>query len=205
MFKDKQLLWLALMVFVAALGLSGCKLFTPAYEYKGAVMDPPASLPDFELKSVDGSPFRLSDVSGDIALIYFGYTFCPDVCPMTMADVKQALAGLETGRERVHVIFVSVDPERDTPETLARYMAAFGPEFIGLTDDFAKVEEVMKPYGAFAQKEEVSDSAAGYLVSHTARLYLVTPNGELLLTYPFGFESEDLQSDLEYLLQQETS
>jgi protein SCO1/2 len=84
-------------------------------------------------------------------------------------------------------------------------MAAFGPEFIGLTDDFAKVEEVMKPYGAFAQKEEVSDSAAGYLVSHTARLYLVTPNGELLLTYPFGFESEDLQSDLEYLLQQETS
>lgn len=206
MHKAKQFLWLALVFLAgAALTLPGCRLFSPAYEYKGAVMDPPASLPDFELMGVDGNLFRLSDVSGDIALIYFGYTYCPDVCPMTMADVKQALARLETGRERVHVIFVSVDPERDTPETLARYMAAFGPEFVGLTDDFAKVQEVMKPYGAFAQKEEVSDSAAGYLVSHTARLYLITPAGELLLTYPFGFEPEDLQSDLEYLLQQETS
>ena len=204
--KRKQVLFLALVMLTGmVLMLSGCQLFTPDYEYKGAVMDPPASLPDFELMGADGNPFSLSDVSGDIALIYFGYTYCPDVCPMTMADVKQALAGLETGRERVHVIFVSVDPERDTPETLAQYMAAFGPEFIGLTDDFAKVAEVMKPYGAFAQKEEVSDSAAGYLVSHTARLYLVTPKGELLLTYPFGFEPEDLHSDLEYLLQQETS
>lgn len=181
----------------------GCGLFAPAYEYKGGVLEPPLALPDFELLATNGEPFQLSDVTGDIALIYFGYTFCPDVCPMTMADVKQALAGLETGRDRVHVIFISVDPERDTPEVLARYVAAFGPEFIGLTDDFGKVQEVMKPYGAFAQKEEATGSAAGYLVSHTARLYLVTPQRELLLTYPFGFEAEDLRSDLEYLLQQE--
>jgi protein SCO1/2 len=159
-------------------------------------------LPDFELAATNGQPFQLSEVKGDIALIYFGYTHCPDVCPLTMGTVKEALVSLEQGRERVHVIFISVDPERDTPEALSRYMAAFGPEFVGLSDDFAKVEEVMQSYGAFAEKETGSTSAAGYLVSHPARLYLVNPQGELLLTYSFGFTAEDLQGDLEYLLQQ---
>jgi protein SCO1/2 len=120
-----------------------------------------------------------------------------------MVDVKEALAGLE-GRERVHVIFISVDPERDTPEVLERYVNAFDPGFTGLTDDFGKTREVMKAYGAFAEKEEVADSAAGYLVSHTARLYLVNPQRELIMTYPFGFEPDGLHDDLTYLLQQES-
>ena len=189
-------------IFVGIL-LAGCQL--GQYEYKGGVIDPPIELPDFELAATDGQPFHLSDVEGDIALIYFGYTYCPDVCPLTMWEVKEALANLETGRDRVHVIFVSVDPERDTPEKLANYVSAFGPEFIGLTDDFVKTQEMMKPYGAFAEQEEVEDSALGYLVNHTARLYLVTPEREILLQYPFGFPAEDLTSDLNHLLQQEGS
>jgi protein SCO1/2 len=120
-----------------------------------------------------------------------------------MWEVKEALANLETGQDRVHVIFVSVDPDRDTPEKLANYMNAFGSEFIGLTDDFAKTQEMMKPYGAFAEKEEVEDSVLEYLVNHTARLYLVTPKREILLQYPFGFPAEDLTSDLNHLLQKE--
>lgn len=180
----------------------GCQVFAPAYEFKGSVLEPPSPLTDFELTDTNGQPFHLQDVGGNITLIYFGYTFCPDVCPLTMWDVKKALTDLE-GRERVKVIFISVDPERDTPEVLARYLTGFDPEFIGLTDDFEKVQEVMKPFGAFAQKEEATDSAAGYLVSHTARLYLITPQRELLLMYPFGFEPEDLRSDLTYLIQQE--
>jgi len=196
--------WLIALLAGLAWVSAGC-LGAPDYEYKGTVLDPPAPVPDFELKDVQGQSFRLSEVKGDIALIYFGYTYCPDVCPLTMADVKEALGGLKTGKERVHVIFISVDPERDTPEVLARYVAAFGPEFKGLSDDFEKVKEVMKPYGAFAEKEDVSGSSAGYLVSHTARLYLVDPQGQLRLMYPFGFEVEDLRSDLEYLLRQENS
>ena len=194
--------WLVIILAGLALFGVGCQAFASDYEYKGVLLDPPLSLPDFELAATDGQPFHLSEVEGDIALIYFGYTFCPDVCPLTMADVRKALTDLE-GQENIHVIFISVDPERDTPEVLGRYVKAFGPAFIGLTDDFEKTQEVMKAYGAFAEKEEVPDSAAGYLVSHTARLYLVSPERELLLTYPFGFESEDLRSDLTYLLQQE--
>ena len=196
--------WLIALLAGLAWVSGGC-LGAPDYEYKGTVLDPPAPLPDFELKDVNGQSFRLSEVKGDIALIYFGYTYCPDVCPLTMYDVKEALGGLKTGKERVHVIFISVDPERDTPEVLARYVAAFGPEFKGLSDDFEKVKEVMKPYGAFAEKEDVSGSSAGYLVSHSARLYLVDPQGQLRLMYSFGFEVEDLRSDLEYLLRQENS
>jgi protein SCO1/2 len=177
---------------------------SPAFEYKGAQLDPPAPIPDFELMADDGQPFRLSDSNSDITLVYFGYTFCPDVCPLTMVDVRQALAQLDPAeRERVQVIFISADPERDTPEVLDRYLSAFDPTFIGLTDDFEKIQTVMKPFGAFAEKEEVENSAAGYLVSHTARLYLLNTNHEILLTYPFGFEPEDLASDLTYLLKEE--
>jgi protein SCO1/2 len=201
---NRKVLWLWIAAVSSLILLTtGCQIFSPAYEFKGAVMDPPVSLPDFELRATDGHLFHLSEVKGDIALIYFGYTYCPDVCPLTMAEVRTALAGLKSGREHVHLIFISVDPERDTPEVLARYLTAFGSDFIGLSDDFAKVKEVMKPYGAFAEKESAPESAAGYLVSHTARLYLVTPKQQLLLTYPFGFTPEDLRSDLEYLLQQE--
>ena len=199
MVNNKTLL--AIIVIGLGIFLTGCQL--GQYEYKGGLIDPPIQLPDFELMATDGQPFHLSDVEGDIALIYFGYTYCPDVCPLTMWEVKKALTALETGQDRVHVIFISVDPERDTPEKLANYMAAFGPEYIGLTDDFAKTQEMMKPYGAFAEKEEVDDSALGYLVNHTARLYLVDPQRRILLQYPFGFTAEDLASDLDHLLQQE--
>lgn len=202
--KGANLGWLILLLGLAVVG-GGCQTFASAYEYKGSVLEPAAPLPDFELRAATGQPFHLSQVKGDIALVYFGYTFCPDVCPLTMADVRQALNGLAQGRERVHVIFISVDPERDTPPVLGRYLKAFDPSFIGLTDDFEKVKEVMKPYGAFAEKETVTGSTAGYLVNHSARLYLVTPDQKLLLMYPFGFKAEDLRSDLAYLLSQENS
>lgn len=193
----RQPVWL-LLVILALLGplTVGCQ---NSYEYQGNPVGGPLPLPDFELRATDGQPFRLSDVEGDIALIYFGYTFCPDVCPLTLTDVGKALAGLE-GREQVHFIFISVDPERDTPDVLERYVTAFDPSFIGLSDDFAKVEVVMPDYGAFAEKEITSASAAGYLVNHTARVYLVGPQRELLLTYPFGFAPDALRSDLEHLL-----
>jgi protein SCO1/2 len=205
MMKVKANLGLAVILIALVIAGVGCQAFAPAHEFKGSVLEPAAPLPDFELNATTGQPFHLSDVKGDIALVYFGYTYCPDVCPLTMADVRQAIHGLEQGRDRVHVIFVSVDPERDTPEVLSRYLAAFDPSFIGLTDDFEKVKEVMKPYGAFAEKETAADSVAGYLVSHSARLYLVNTDQNLLLMYPFGFEAEDLRSDLAYLLSQENS
>jgi protein SCO1/2 len=199
--KAKTKLWrlVALLLGLSLLGVS-CQTFASPYTFKGTLLDPPQPIPDFELLTTEGKPFHLSDKAGDITLVYFGYTFCPDVCPLTLADVKRALSELKEKQERVHVVFISVDPERDTPDVLSRYLAAFDPTFIGLTDDPAKLEAAKAAFGVFSEKEQTEDSAAGYLVSHTARLFLVNPQGELKLLYSFEFPYEDLQSDLEHLL-----
>jgi protein SCO1/2 len=192
---------LAVTVILLGILLAGCRW--GQYEYKGNVIDPPMTVPDFELTDTAGQLFHLSDVEQEIALIYFGYTFCPDICPLTLWEIKESLDGLDTGSDQVRVIFISVDPERDTLEVLEKYTAAFGPQFMGLTDDFENVQAVMTPFGAYAEKEEVADSVLGYLMNHTARVYLVDPHRqEILVQYPFGFAAEDLRADLAHLIEQ---
>lgn len=197
--KTSSLLSVLILATVLLMA-TGCQASTGGHQFSGNRFDSPLAVPDFELTQTNGAPFRFSETEGQINLIYFGYTFCPDVCPLTMVDLKEALDGLE-GRERVNVIFISVDPERDTPEVLERYVKGFAPDFIGLTDDYAKIETVMQSFGAYAEKEEAPESAAGYLVNHTARVYLATVAEGIMLTYPFGFEPKGLQADLAYLLQ----
>lgn len=218
---EKSAIGFWLLIVLAGLALFGVSC-QPAYEYKGNLLDPPVPAPDFELRATDGSLFRLNDLEGKIALIFFGYTHCPDICPLTVAKVRQALANLDPAdRERIRFIFISVDPERDTPEVLARYLSNFSPGFIGLTDDFVKTEAVLKSFWAYADKEQLPEPSAhqnhdqaapdqaqaspAYLVMHTGRVYLVTPQRELLLTYPTEVAAEDLQSDLLYLLKQKSS
>ncbi|MEM7342943.1 MAG: SCO family protein [Chloroflexota bacterium] len=189
-------------LFFVAMVATGCQaLGLGSVSYKGTQLNPPRDIPEFELVDTTGSPFHFSDLEGDIALFYFGYTFCPDVCPLTMWDVSSALKDLE-GQEQVKVVFVSVDPDRDTPEVIDRYVSSFGDNFIGVTGDEDQLDAAKKPFGVFSQKEETEDSAADYLVSHTSRIFLVDPNGDVILNYSFGFEPDDLRSDLELLLAQ---
>ena len=187
--------WGGGLVFAA-----GGQPFSAGYSYNGTQFDPPWPLPDFELTDTRGQPFHLNDIEGDLALIYFGYTHCPDVCPLTLLDIKKALKGM-AGHERVQVIFITLDPERDTPEVLARYLRAFDPDFTGLTGDSQTIQEVIKPYRVVAEKETAAYSAGSYLVNHTARLYLVNPQRELQLTYALGFDPAGLRNDLVLLLQ----
>jgi protein SCO1/2 len=178
---------------------AGCQTFSAGYRYKGTPLDPPRPLPNFELTDTRSHIFRLSDIEADLVLIYFGYTYCPDVCPLTLLDVKSALNSME-GSERVQVIFITLDPERDTPEALAGYLRSLDLDFIGLTGDRPTIQEVIKPYGVVADKEEMQHSAVSYMMNHTARLYLVNPQRQLQLTYAFGFDPADLRSDIEHLL-----
>lgn len=197
MIKIRSLL-LFMLVMTLLLIVMAC---TRAYQLKGTPFDPPTSVPEIELMTDNGQLFRLSESNSDITLVYFGYTFCPDVCPLSMINVKVALTQLEqTERARVQVIFISVDPERDTPQVLDRFLAAFDPTFIGLTDDLGKVQKVLPVFKVFAAKEVVENSKSDYLVSHTAKLFLLNANHDILFTYPFDFEPEDLSSDLTYLL-----
>lgn len=151
---------------------------------------PPAG-GELTLTSVDG-PVSLSDFRGKVVLIYFGYTACPDVCPINLGYLAAALNRLaDDEREDVQVLFVSVDPERDTPERVAEYAAFFAPDMIGLTGSAEDIAIAAKRYGAAYSRVELPESAMGYLVDHSAYTYIVDREGRLAATLEHATPPEE--------------
>lgn len=163
-------------------------------------MEQPRPLSDFTLTSHRGTPLRLSDLRGRPVLLFFGYTFCPDACPTTLAEFRQVKQQLGPLGGRVTFVLVSIDGSRDTPEVLARYVGAFDPDFIGLTGDEEKVRAIGREYGLYFKRQEVSGTAAPYLVDHTAAAYLIDPKGRLHRVYRFGTPPEAIAADIRALL-----
>jgi protein SCO1/2 len=186
------MLGLALVSFI----LTGCQ----SYQFKGTLYPDPQAAPDFELAATDGGHFRLSDQRGDVVLMFFGYTSCPDVCPTTLAEARRVLQDLGDDAEHVTFLFITVDPERDTPAVLATYTGAFHPEIVGLTGTPDELEAVRQAYGVVAEKEVLEGSATGYIVNHTARVFLVDAEGQLRLSYSFGTPPENIVEDIRHLL-----
>ncbi|MEO5343993.1 MAG: SCO family protein [Gammaproteobacteria bacterium SHHR-1] len=146
---------------------------------------------DFQLNSQAG-PVSLSDFRGKLVLLYFGYTQCPDICPTSLAFLTQAVNELSAEEQaRLQVIFISVDPERDSLEHLQVYSSYFHPDYIGLTASPAQVRQVADNYGAGYRRVD-SDSEMGYIIDHTAELYLVDAQGQLQTRIPHGTEPEQI-------------
>lgn len=143
---------------------------------------PQAALPaagDFTLQSAAG-PISLKDYRGKVVLIYFGYTYCPDVCPTSLAATAQGLTLLKPEElARVAMIFISVDPERDTPARLKDYAEFFHPNVVGVTGTPEKLAEIAKRYGVFYARQKI-DTAGGYVVDHSSDTYVVGPEGRLV-------------------------
>jgi len=151
---------------------------------------PPKGYPglggDFTLRSSTG-PVSLADFRGKAVLLYFGYTFCPDVCPTTLATIAAALQELpQEQRDRVQVIMISVDPERDTLDRLAEYVRYFDPGFLGVTGTAEEIEGVLKQYRAVAMKVPNEKDPEHYAVDHSAHTYLIGPRGNVLGLIPYG-------------------
>ncbi len=199
--RRRRWLWPVLGAVVGVLlGLVALYVFRP-HVYSGVVLqssDPAPSMD--ELVYTDGEQVDIAALQGDVVFVYFGYTYCPDVCPLTMATVAQAIRGLdEEDALRVETLMVTVDPERDTPEALDEYLGNFGDRFRGVWGEEEDVRSVATRYGVtFAYEDEEEDG--GYLVTHTASLLTVDPEGALRIIYPFGVSAEELTSDLEELL-----
>lgn len=175
-------------------------IFMPGTEsFRGTLYDPPLPAPEFELTQGNGSSFRLSEMRGKVVLLFFGYTSCPDVCPTTLSEMKRVVSELGADAERVQVVFVTVDPERDTPEKLKEYVSIFNPAFFGLSGSMAELESVWGGYGVYREEEELPNSATGYLVNHTARVYLIDQDGNLRLSYSYGTPTDDFVHDLKIL------
>ena len=159
---------------------------------------------DFTLDSTLGSPLTLSDLRGQLVLLNFGYTGCPDVCPVTLTEFLQIRSKLGQAADQVSFVFITVDPERDTAERMRKYLTNFDPEIIGLTGDRSDLEPVWADYGVYQAKVE-GTSEENYLVDHSSRVYVIDRQGNLRLTYLFGTENQLITEDVRHLasLQQE--
>jgi len=177
-------------------------LFGKPANFRGtSYIEPYPIASEFELAREDGSSFQLSEMRGSNILLFFGYTSCPDVCPTTLAELNQALDKLGDDADRVQVIFITVDPERDTPERVQEYVNHFNSSFVGLSGTEAELSRVWGDYGVF---REIVDgtSAAGYLVDHTARVTLIDVNGNLRVSFSFDTPVDDIVHDLKLILKE---
>jgi protein SCO1/2 len=156
---------------------------------------------DFKLTDHNGKLRTLADFKGKAVVMFFGYTHCPDVCPTTMSDLAQALNLLGKDADRVQVLFVTVDPARDTQELLARYVPAFNPTFLGMYGDDAATAKVTKDFRIFYQKHPAKNGQ-DYDVDHTAGTYVFDPAGQLRLFMSYGQGAESIVHDLKQLLAQ---
>jgi len=153
----------------------------------------------FTLTDHTGAPRTLADYRGKAVLIFFGFTHCPDVCPTTMLEAAEAMKLLGAKAERVQVLFVTLDPERDTPEMLAHYVPAFHPSFVGLWGDPETLARTAKDFRVFYQKTALSSSGS-YSIDHTAGSFIFDPEGRLRLFTRYGVGAEALAHDLALLL-----
>ncbi len=189
----RNLLLLSLIVLLAACGEP--KLPSP---FKASDVSAKYAQADFHLFDVTGKPVSLADFRGKVVAVFFGYLHCPDVCPTTLADLARVMDMLGKDAEKVQVIFVTLDPERDSREQLAQYPPAFHPAFIGLSAGAQATAEAAKAFGIVYQKQ--ASKSGGYTLDHSAGTFLIAPAGKPVLLSTFGQRPEVLAQDIRVLL-----
>ena len=154
---------------------------------------------DFRLTDHTGKPRTLADFHGKVVVMFFGFTHCPDVCPTTLSDMRQVMQKLGPDAARMQVLFVTVDPARDTPELLAKYVPSFNPTFLGLYGDNAATAKVTKDFKIVSQIQE-GKTPESYTVAHTAASLVFDPQGRLRLFIAYGMEVDKIEADIRQLL-----
>ena len=194
--KNLTLLLAAALVAV----LAGCgKPAAPKLEFKNTDVTGLGYAREFGLTDHTGHPRTLADYKGKLVLMFFGYTQCPDVCPTTMADMAQVMQAMGPQAEQVQVLFVTVDPERDTQALLAQYVPAFDKRFVGLYGDAAATARVAKEFKVYYAKVE-GETDSSYTVDHTAGTYVFDREGKIRLFVRHGEKPAAIAHDLKLLL-----
>jgi protein SCO1 len=170
-----------------------------APELHGTLLEPPLPAAEFLLTSAGGDRTGPQEHRGRIVVLFFGFTSCPDVCPLTLQRLAGAMRSLGDRGDDVQVILVSVDPDRDTPEAVNDYARSFDPRFIGVTGSETELREVASRYGIFFAANPV-EGESGYSVDHTASTLVLDRRGRLAMIWPFDTAEEELASDLGWLL-----
>ncbi len=189
---------LGLMVLVPMLSVSAME---PA-ALKSGIFDPPRVAPDFNLPASTGAEFRLDSQRGKVVVLGFGFSHCPDVCPVTLAVLAQARKQLGELAGQMQVVYITVDPERDTPERLREYLALFDKSFIGVTGVPEQLKKLREAYGILAARAENKNAPDGYVVHHSTYVYLIDRAGLLRALVPLGKSAGDIAHDIRLLLQE---
>jgi protein SCO1/2 len=164
---------------------------------KAGVFNPARDAPDFSVRGSDGVALALSHYRGKVVVLGFGYAHCPNVCPATLAVLALAHRKLGALGSQVQVIYLTVDPERDSAERLKQYLAAFDPTFLGGTGTAAQMAAVRTSYGVTAEK---IGTGSNYAIAHSSFIYLITRDGKLRALMPFGHKADDYVHDISMLL-----
>ena len=183
---------------LAAMLLASCSS-PPPFKAK-PVPDSPLA-PAFTLTDQYGQPRSLSDFKGKVVSLFFGFTHCPDICPTHLARQAEVMRQLGPLADQVKVLFVSLDPERDSPEALKRYMDAFDPRFIALTGSPEQTAQVAKQYKIFWQKTLLPNSALIYTIDHATNSFVIDQQGRLRLTVPHEMSAADVTHDLKLMIE----
>lgn len=175
------------------------------HQFAGSELNPPKPIDDWTITDARGDSFRLSDQRGNVVLLYFGYTNCPDFCPTTMGAWKQVRAQLGDDAGRVRFAMITVDPERDTPDVLARYLDHFDSSFVGLHPTPEQLEALSRDYGAGVDSNaQVGHAQHGDLdpTMHGTYTYVIDPQGRLRLLFSAGSAVEPMVGDIRALLRE---
>jgi protein SCO1/2 len=191
-------LWVAIPAGLL-LAFAMFSMFRP-HIYAGVVLQSSDPAPSMDGLVYDtGEPVELSDLDDQVVLVYFGYTYCPDLCPTMLGTISRALDDIDEDVERVTAMMVTVDPSRDTPEVLADYVGHFGDHIRGVWGTESDVRSVASGYGVTFSYDE-PDEEGNYLVSHTGSLFAIDPGGALRVVYPVELTSDALAADLQDML-----
>jgi protein SCO1 len=166
--------------------------------FRGIMLAEPRPKIDFTLEDLDGEPFPFRErTDGHVTLLFFGYTYCPDICPIHMAQLGAVLPELPSRlQQQIKVVFVTTDPERDTPERVRQWLGSFHPGFIGLRGDLEEVNRIQVALGLPPAQLGEADARGNYEVGHSAQILAFTPDDRLTVMYPFGIRQADWLRDL---------
>lgn len=191
---------LVLLVLGGGLWFGGV-LSNKAAAFNGTELDPLKPAPAFTLTSSGDKQVSLNDFHGKVVLLYFGYTFCPDICPTTLAQLARVRKSLGANADQVQVVMITVDPERDSPQVLNTYVQRFDPSFVGLSGSLDQISPIAAAYGISFHKEPVS-GASGYLVDHTPAVTVIDKQGNRRLIESYGTTDKAYESDLRTLIKE---
>ena len=180
-------------------GIAGCSFATLPRPAEAQITFPPeGSSLTFALTAPDGAVVTQQSYRGKWLVIYFGYTFCPDVCPTTMMEIAGALKALGPRADAVQAIFITVDPQRDTPKVLNEYLKSFDPRLIGLTGTPAQIAAAAKAFHVFYERNDTGDGS--YLYDHSSFIYMVDPEGRFVRAIPGSEGEKAIADDLSALI-----